>query len=309
MKNKIKLLLTALFLTLVWGFSFSSYAFDLSSWVFLSSISTNEFSFNNYDIYDLYCLKSSLSSNIVVLNNADIWLYSKTVFSSSLVYNLYKSSSNLTLNNYVVCIPYPWNDLDYIIKTNYKTCLDCEISWLWVYWYNFVSDCSSIQSSLNQCQSDLTSCTNSCDTLVSQCQADKQSCQSNYSGCLAENQSLSNYNDSLSIQLNECLSNWGSWDLWLTGCNSFSLFWNEDWDPFSLPIMNNLFLPNWFKSYITWGVQAIWSITNKVYDFTSYEDLNSNYWKILLFFFGLPFFALFIYYIKTYFFKLFTKKD
>lgn len=306
MKNKIKLLLTALLLTLVWGFSFSSYAFDLSSWVFLSSISTNEFSFDNYDIYDLYCLKSSLSSNIVVLNNADIWLYSKSAFSSSLVYNLYKSSSNLTLNNYVVCIPYPWNDLDYIIKTNYKTCLDCEISWLWVYWYNFVSDCSSIQSSLNQCQSDLNSCQSDwshCDTLYWQC-------IENFSGCTADKTSLENYNQSLTDQLNECLSNsesW-SWEELTWNCVTNSLFWLDNDNMLSLPITNNLFLPNWFQWYLnSWNVLGISDIEKQeiIYEFDqeSKENTINSLWIIMLFLVFAWFIFVLLKFLKKIFFK------
>ena len=192
-----------------------------------------------------------------------------------------------------------------------------------------VADCSSVESQLSSCQSDYNTLSwsyNTCiDTLnvkqglLSTCESDLQSCQNwadtsclqcqeNLSGCLSDKANLQNYNNSLSLQLNECLSSWGAWDLLSWDCQTFSLFWTNDNLPYSLPIRNNLFLPDWFQSYISWGVQAISKINKDQYTFDSFEDLYSWYDKIYLFLFGLPMFALFLYYVKTYFIYLFKKE-
>lgn len=177
---------------------------------------------------------------------------------------------------------------------SYNTCINTLNDRNWQIW-TLSWSLASCNSNLSSCQSDLSACSNSCDTLVSQCQSDKSALQSSLSGCNEDKESLQNYNSSLSNQLNECLSNWWSWSLSLTGCNTFSIFWNQDGSPFSLPITNNLFLPNWLRSIITWWVQSIEQVDKPIYDFASSEDLNSSFNKILLFMFALPMFASWIF--------------
>ena len=135
---------------------------------------------------------------------------------------------------------------------------------------NSSSDCSSVESQLSSCQSSLESCQSNgshCDTLY-------WVCVENLSWCNADKLSLQNYNDSLSSQLNECLANsdW-TWELLTWDCLQNSLFWLDNENMLSLPITNNLFLPNGYWGYLTtWNVLWISSLEDhsKVYEFDSW---------------------------------------
>lgn len=126
-----------------------------------------------------------------------------------------------------------------------------------------VSSLSTLQSNYNSCYNDKTSCLSSLSTLswdYATCQSSLNSCQNNWSscdtlywvcvenlsGCNSDKLSLQNYNESLSSQLSECLSNSENWT-WTSGSGLMlvnnSLFWYYNESLLSLPITNNLFLP------------------------------------------------------------------
>lgn len=119
------------------------------------------------------------------------------------------------------------------------------------------SDCSSVENQLSSCQSSLDTMSwslASCQSSLSDCQWNWSHCDTlygqcveNLSWCNADKVSLQNYNDSLSSQLNSCLASLTSWEnaswLYLT----YNMFWQDSDSMFSLPITNNLFLPNWYK--------------------------------------------------------------
>ena len=131
-------------------------------------------------------------------------------------------------------------------------------------WFNILpniwgwsSDCSSVESQLTSCQSSLNTMSwslASCQSSLSDCQWNWSHCDTlygqcveNLSWCNADKVSLQNYNDSLSSQLNSCLASLTSWEnaswLYLT----YNMFWQDSDSMFSLPITNNLFLPNGYK--------------------------------------------------------------
>lgn len=299
MRN-FKLLLTALLLTLVWGFSFSS-AYSVNDYVLLGVIwDWNSFSFDGYD-YDFFCLKS-ISNSDIDFSNKRLWLYEYWTFTDTLVYYLfdnYESSNEVIISSdYFLCVPNYWED--YLLNsTNYF--------WggLWVYWYKSSSDCSSIQSSLTQCQSDLSSCTNSCDTLVSQCQSDKETLQLSYSGCIETNSSLQNYNDSLALQLQECIEQW----TWFSGATIINLYdmFRSDWiNDYSLPITNNIKLPYWYRGFLDdWvlAIKNIYTLENAYsFDDDSFQNwVIENFWKVFLFFMSCGLTLVFLYAIRRYF--------
>lgn len=168
------------------------------------------------------------------------------------------------------------------------------------------SDCSSFETQLNQCQSDLNTCQNDwshCDTLYWKCVEDYSWCQSNLS-------SLENYNQSLTEQLNECLNNsTASWDdanSW--NCLTNSLFWFNNDNMLSLPITNNLFLPNGYQWYVnSWWVLWISDIENNtvVYEFDQESKENTiNSMSIIMLFLVATWFIMFVIkFLKKLFFK------
>ena len=171
---------------------------------------------------------------------------------------------------------------------------------------------STLSWSLASCNSDLASCTNSCDTLVSQCQEDKATLQGVYSGCLESNTSLQNYNDSLSSQLQECLES-GTGGTWGTYIALYDLFWSEGGNNYSLPVENNIWLPNGYRGYIDQWVLAIkhidslenaYSINDS--DFT--ENVVWSYSVVYLFFVSSGLFLVFLYIIRRYFIWLKSAK-
>ena len=166
-------------------------------------------------------------------------------------------------------------------------------------------DLASCNSYLSICNSDLSSCSNSCDTLVNQCLLEKNNAISSYSGCLETNTSLQNYNDSLSSQLQECLES-GTWGTWWNYIALFDLFWSDNDTNYSLPIENNIRLPNWYRGYIDEGVLSIKKLSTleSAYniddtDFT--DNVVNSFGVIMLFLMSSGLFLLFLYFIRRYF--------
>lgn len=122
-----------------------------------------------------------------------------------------------------------------------------------------INDCSTIESELSSCQWNLVSCED-------------------------DNESLSNMNQSLSDQLQQCLVNWWNWcdpevDTWCVDWSKvYSLFWNQMWSDFSLPITNNLFLLSGMRAYSDSWVVSLWYIETPSIDYS----MDSDSWNRLI---------------------------
>lgn len=159
---------------------------------------------------------------------------------------------------------------------------------------------NTLSWNLASCQSDLSSCTNSCDTLYGVC-------VENLSGCNSDKASLQIYNESLSSQLNECLSSsWSIWS-WSIFTFDFDIFRSDEWQDYSLPITNNLFLPNWYKAMLNSDhvlTIAKANSLNHAYSISDDDFSNkviSSYWTIFIFLMSLSFMLLFMFTIRKYF--------
>lgn len=263
--KKIKLLLLALITPLLCGVSFwinltqdtIDYinSISIASW---SNLSSTAWYIDLYRVpspvnnsYLNYCVllswfNISSSASFVVRFNWNLDTSTSTPFYvSNINYNLYCAT---------------WWRKYFQISFNSSTAY--RLDNFWVFNANDILnqgsfyDCSSIESQLNQCQSDLTSCqASNCDTQLSQCIIDRDNALSSITtlswsllSCNEDKASLQNYNDSLSSQLNACLSFSSSWDnLSWSACFDYSMFWQDGNDNYSLPITNNLFLPSWYK--------------------------------------------------------------
>ena len=237
---------------------------------------------------------------------------------------------------------YPWYNLSSILFDwsfwNYSlTSVDYNIYSIGAY---TPTNCSSIQSQLSSCQSDLNTMSwsyNTClNTLndrnwqiwtlswsLASCTSDLNSCLSNWSSCdtlywvcvenlswcNADKSSLQLYNESLSSQLNECLSAW-TWSWIWSGAIftfDFDVFRSDDWHDYSLPITNNLFLPNWYKAMLNSDhvlTIAKANSLNHAYSISDDEFSNkviSSYWTIFIFLMSLSFMLLFLFTIRKYF--------
>lgn len=189
-------------------------------------------------------------------------------------------------------------DLDLVYTTlswNYNTCLNTLNSCNWQVW--------TLSWNLASCNSDLNSCLSNwsnCDTLY-------WVCVENLSGCNSDKASLQIYNESLSSQLNECLSS--SWSIWSGSIFTFDfdLFRSDEWQDYSLPITNNLFLPNWYKAMLNSDhvlTIAKANSLNHAYSISDDEFSNkviSSYWTIFIFLMSLSFMLLFMFTIRKYF--------
>lgn len=188
------------------------------------------------------------------------------------------------------------SDFD-ILSWSYNTCLNTLNDRNWQVW--------TLSWQLATCNSDLNSCLSNwsnCDTLY-------WVCVENLSGCNADKSSLQIYNDSLSSQLNECLSAW-TWSWIWSGAIftfDFDLFRSDDWQDYSLPITNNLFLPNWYKAMLNSDhvlTIAKANSLNHAYSISDDEFSNkviSSYWTIFIFLMSLSFMLLFMFTIRKYF--------
>ena len=170
---------------------------------------------------------------------------------------------------------------------------------------------ATLSWSLSSCQSDLSSCQNGVDVGY-------QACLENLSWCNADKTNLTNYNDSLSQQLNECLAELPIPCEW-TGCEEtiitdqrFSFFRENDWERFSLPVANNVFLPQWLRAYVDSGVVAIARIQEKsdpVLAEWSFSEVNSLFFHFFKTVLVVLFFALFLRFIKALIYPLFIPKN
>lgn len=320
MRN-FKLLLTALLLTLVWGFSFSSA--DTIDTILNNSDIIKHFSYNinvnNNAWYiqlvnannrsDSFCLRQTKSQNIID------WFPNTRPYVNFWFAKRYGSDAQSKVAFYLdapinkwFCFPWvnAWRFYYEFQSTWYSWLVEFDYFYLSeLLALNWGSDCSSIQSSLNQCQSDLSSCTNSCDTLVSQCQSDKETLQTSYSGCIETNSSLQNYNDSLALQLQECIEQW----TWFSGATIINLYdmFRSDWiNDYSLPITNNIKLPYWYRGFLDdWvlAIKNIYTLENAYsFDDDSFQNwVIENFWKVFLFFMSCGLTLVFLYAIRRYF--------
>lgn len=307
MRN-FKLLLTALLLTLVWGFSFSSYAWyfemqEIASWV-VHNINNNHL-YSDLKWWITYCVSFDMySCSYSYLWNLYIWYSDTSVYNVSAWWFQYKFWDYICFTN-----QYSYNDL--YANLWGPTC-DLWYSLNVINYSNSSNDCSSVESqlsscqwNLSSCQSDLTSCTNSCDTLVSQCQSDKETLQLSYSGCIETNSSLQNYNDSLALQLQECIEQW----TWFSGATIINLYdmFRSDWiNDYSLPITNNIKLPYWYRGFLDdWvlAIKNIYTLENAYsFDDDSFQNwVIENFWKVFLFFMSCGLTLVFLYAIRRYF--------
>lgn len=183
------------------------------------------------------------------------------------------------------------------LSWSYNTCLNTLNDRNWQIW--------TLSWSLATCTSDLNSCLSNwsnCDTLY-------WVCTENLSWCIADKSSLQIYNESLSSQLNECLSAW-TWSWIWSGAIftfDFDVFRSDDWQDYSLPITNNLFLPNWYKAMLNSDhvlTIAKANSLNHAYSISDDEFSNkviSSYWTIFIFLMSLSFMLLFLFTIRKYF--------
>lgn len=189
---------------------------------------------------------------------------------------------------------------------NYLQCLDRVNELNWQVW--------TLSWSLQTCNSDLATCTNSCDVSVSQCRESLSWCQSDLTN-------MTNYNDSLNSQLQECLANspipdtpceWTWCDEIISWTNTmFSMFRSVEDMMYSLPLSNNIYLPRWYRWYVDSWVVAIWEIEKKkiVIDDDSFNEINKSYYKVFAWLIFLFLTALFTYYLKKFITKFFIPKS
>lgn len=169
---------------------------------------------------------------------------------------------------------------------------------------------TTLSGEYNTCQSSLSSCRNSKDVSY-------QACLENYSWCQSSLTNMTNYNDSLSLQLNECLAElpipceWTGCEETLLSWQLFSFFREKDDERFSLPVMNNVFLPQGYRAYIDSWVVAIWKIESDpaiIVDSDSFWEVNSLYFTFFKSVIIIMLFALFLWFIKTLIYPLFIPK-
>lgn len=122
-----------------------------------------------------------------------------------------------------------------------------------------------------------------------------------YNECSSNYSSLLQYSNSLDEQLDSCLQSY-SWLDYLM----FNLQWySDDWSLYSLPVSNDLFLPEGYRAYIDSWVVMIWkSLSLESAYFVSDEDFQkvmNSYGVLLLYLFGCGLFLIFLYMIRKYF--------
>ena len=122
-----------------------------------------------------------------------------------------------------------------------------------------------------------------------------------YNECSSNYSSLLQYSNSLDDQLDECLQSY-SWLDYLM----FNLQWYwENWDLYSLPVSNDLFLPEGYRAYVDSGVVMIWKNLSleSAYeiDDTDFQSVMNWFWVVFLYLFGSALFLMFIFVIRGYF--------
>ena len=327
--KKIKLFFLAFLSVCFWLTSFSS-AFNISSeWIdYLNSISLNSWSFTNANLPLLYDIPNPSSDDIrnlcVVFKNFDrssdfAWgfRYADSVGNSSLAplyattspYSLYcvswrrgkffitynNTSNRVSAEKFWVFDSYniwglfwlTWSSVDCSQDANYRQCLEDKNILIW--------QVSTLSGDLNTCNISLSSCLNGVDVSY-------QACIENLSWCQSDLTNMTNYNDSLSSQLQECLESWWSWSSDLI-CNTFDLFWDSDNTRYSFPINNNLILPAWYKGFVNEWVLAIKQDNNNAYSISDedFQNVMDSYWVVFLYLFGWALFLMFLFIMRKYF--------
>lgn len=223
------------------------------------------------------------------------------------IYFSWNTTSSLSLTIYP-----NWSQLlshfssDCSQDSNYLQCLEDKNQLIW--------QVSTLSWNLNTCQSSLSSCQNWFDVSY-------QACVENLSGCQSDLSNMTNYNDSLNLQLQECLANtplpdepceWTGCEEILQQNRNFSLFWERDDNMFSLPVANNLFLPQWYRAYVDSWVVAISKYEDENIEIKlaewSFDQVNTLYFTIIKAIVYIGLFALFIWFIKTIIYPLFIPK-
>ena len=148
---------------------------------------------------------------------------------------------------------------------------------------------------------------------------DLATCQGSLWACIEDNTSLENMNSSLQDQLSQCLANGGTScdpeedeDCYTWAYQLFHVFRQNQGSDFSLPISNNIFLPNWLRAYTDSWVVALAPLSPNDYslDRESWEILNDLVIKIFYYLAVLLSVMALAYYIKKFLsFTLFPKKD
>lgn len=122
-----------------------------------------------------------------------------------------------------------------------------------------------------------------------------------YNECSSNYSSLLQYSNSLDEQLDACLQSM-SWLDYLM----FNLqrYW-DNWDLYSLPVSNDLFLPEGYRAYVDSGVVMIWKTLSleSAYeiDDTEFQSVMNWFWVVFLYLFGSALFLMFIFVIRGYF--------
>lgn len=292
--KKIKFLILWLVLSIIWLTSFSSantvnfslgsvsltnrfavlktFYVDNVSWLWGNYSFSYSCSFGMFDTL-WYSWNLNLSFLWVSSNQrnyvSNVWNVNSDNFSSfSWNWNLFLSSDFSNLIPLTISLP--------------SSCSNCSYSATW--FLRFLS-CSFVFSWIDLYTDDDLILSSSCSTW-DECPTceDCSSCQSSLGACLEDNVSLENMNQSLSDQLQQCLVNWWNWcdpevDTWCVDWSKvYSLFWNQMWSDFSLPITNNLFLLSGMRAYSDSWVVSLWYIETPSIDYS----MDSDSWNRLI---------------------------
>ena len=338
--KKIKYILTLLCCAVLWSSFSSALNYSLTE---IGSQDPNESTYmitwgnNLLANYQGFCV------SLIPNNDRFHWSVFAMQMSYGFAYSVYVNGSKIDeLLNYqntqywTVWACYDKYLLDSLTVSEIKVERVWSVSWNnfynWkIFWYtiNFVPDCSNdsnyltcleslnvanwqvstLSGSLSSCQSSLSTCQNNQDAWYLQCTESLSGCQSDLS-------SMTNYADWLNSQLQECLSELPSDEEceW-TGCEEllrydwlFSLFRMNDDQMFSLPVANNIMLPQGYKAYVdSWSV-VIWEINKTDISMSDeeFDKVNSLYLTYFVWIWTFIFVCLFMYYIKKFIFKWFS---
>lgn len=208
-----------------------------------------------------------------------------------------------TYDYYLSCVENALNNVDCSSDSNYLQCLEDKNVLIW--------QVSTLSGDLNTCNTSLSSCLNGVDVSY-------QACIENLSWCQSDLTNMTNYNDSLNSQLNECLAELPVPCEW-TGCEEtivsdqrFSFFRENDWERFSLPVANNVFLPQGFRAYVDSWVVAIARLQDKPeisVDSETFWEVNTLFFTFFKSVIIILLFALFLRFIKTLIYPLFIPKN
>lgn len=122
-----------------------------------------------------------------------------------------------------------------------------------------------------------------------------------YNECSENYSALLQYNGAMSNDLNSCYESL-SWLEYLY----FNLYWVDNWNTYSIPLTNDVYLPVWYRAYVDSGVVAITNIQSLDYAYSLDDtDFQSNvvwsYSVVFLFLMSSGLFLIFLYAIRRYF--------